>query len=245
MAQGISLLLVDDQVLFLESLKVVIESVAPDMTILGTAVNGEEAVQRLRTIADGQSPRAPGERAAKPVDAVLLDVRMPVMDGVTAAKIIHGLWPDIFIIMLTTFEDDVYVREAMKNGASGYLLKNIAPKMLVSAVRAVCDGSILMDPQIAGSLLQSMISDKRKLENLAGETLPDWFFGLGRLEVGICESRYILVLLGKSNKEIAADANIGEQTVRNYISTIYGKLGVPDRRALIAKAREVSLAYFS
>ena len=175
MAQGISLLLVDDQVLFLESLKVVIESVAPDMTILGTAVNGEEAVQRLRTIADGQSPRAPGERAAKPVDAVLLDVRMPVMDGVTAAKIIHGLWPDIFIIMLTTFEDDVYVREAMKNGASGYLLKNIAPKMLVSAVRAVCDGSILMDPQIAGSLLQSMISDKRKLENLAGETLPDWF----------------------------------------------------------------------
>lgn len=241
MAQGISLFLVDDQVLFLESLKVVIESVAPDMTILGTAVNGEEAVQRLRTIAGGQAPRAPEERAAGPVDAVLLDVRMPVMDGVTAAKIIHGLWPDIFIIMLTTFEDDAYVREAMKNGASGYLLKNIAPKMLVSAVRAVCDGSILMDPQIAGSLLQSMISDKRKLENLAGETLPDWFFLLSPKEREIIRH----VLLGKSNKEIAADANIGEQTVRNYISTIYGKLGVPDRRALIAKAREVSLAYFS
>ena len=98
-----------------------------------------------------------------------------------------------------------------------------------------------MDQQIAGSLLQSMISDKRKLENLAGETLPDWFFLLSPKEREIIRH----VLLGKSNKEIAADANIGEQTVRNYISTIYGKLGVPDRRAPIAKAREVSLAYFS
>lgn len=230
MKNGLSIFLVDDQILFLESLKLVIESIAPDITILGTAVNGEEAVARLKKI-----------QPETPVDAVLLDVRMPVMDGVTAAKIIHDLWPQTSIIMLTTFEDDEYVREAMNNGASGYLLKNIAPKMLVSAVRAVCDGSVLMDPQVAGSLLQSMFSDKGKLEKMTGEKLPEWFFLLSPKEREIIRH----VLLGKNNKEIAADIHIGEQTVRNYISAIYAKLEVPDRRALIAKAREISPSYFS
>lgn len=230
MKSGLSVFLADDQVLFLESLKLVMESIAPDIRILGTAVNGEEAVERLKKI-----------QSETPVDAVLLDVRMPVMDGVTAAKIIHDLWPETFVIMLTTFEDDEYVRDAMKNGASGYLLKNIAPKMLVSAVRAVCDGSVLMDPHIAGSLLQSLYSDKGKAERITGEKLPDWFFLLSPKEREVIRH----VLLGKNNKEIAADAHIGEQTVRNYISAIYTKLDVPDRRALIAKAREISPSYFA
>ncbi|AEE17098.1 response regulator transcription factor [Treponema brennaborense] len=223
---GIRLLIVDDQILFLESLKLVIESIAQDITIVATATNGEEAVNRLKE---------------HPVDAILMDVRMPVMDGVTAAKIIHETWPAIAIIMLTTFDDDGYVREAMNNGASGYLLKNIAPKMLVSAVRAVCDGSILMDPNIAGTLMQHLYSNKSNAERITGEKLPEWFFDLSPKERTIIKH----MLQGKSNKEIAADANIGEQTVRNYISAIYAKLGTSDRRTLLAKAREIPPAYFS
>ena len=208
----IRLLLVDDQYLFLESLKIVIESIASDMSVEATAVNGEEAVTSLET---------------HTVDAVLMDVRMPVMDGVTAAKIIHEKYPSVSVIMLTTFEDDEYVREAMRNGASGYLLKNIAPRMLVSAVRAVCDGSVLMDPNVAGSLMQCILSDREAGERITGEKLPDWFYALSAKERLIIKH----VMLGKSNKEIAADVHIGEQTAetiyRPSIRNSMYRIGVP------------------
>jgi len=227
----LTLLLVDDQYLFLESLKIVIESIAPDMQVAATAENGETAISCLEKLMTEKGQQ---------IDAVLMDVRMPVMDGVTASKIIHEKYPSVSIIMLTTFEDDEYVRDAMSNGAKGYLLKNIAPKMLVSAVRAVCDGSVLMDPNIAGSLMQSMLANREMGERITGQKLPDWFYELSPKERQIIKH----ILLGKSNKEIAADINVGEQTVRNYISTIYSKLDVPDRRALIAKVREVPSAGF-
>ncbi len=222
----IRLLLVDDQYLFLESLKLVIESIAPDIEIAASAINGEEAVHLMRET---------------DIVVVLLDVRMPVMDGGTAARIIRSEHPAVSIIMLTTFEDDEYVSEAMRNGASGYLLKNIAPKMLVSAVRAVFDGSILMDPNIAGTLMQSLYANRKESERITGEKLPDWFYELSARERTIIKH----ILLGKSNKEIAADVHIGEQTVRNYISCIYSKLGTSDRRSLLAKVREIPPSCFS
>ncbi|MCI1209860.1 MAG: response regulator transcription factor [Treponema sp.] len=226
MNKRIQLLLVDDQYLFLESLKIVIENIAPDMYVAATAINGEDAVKKLSEF---------------PIDIVLMDVRMPVVDGVTATRMIHNLYQSVRIIMLTTFEDDDYVREAMRNGASGYLLKNIAPKMLVSAVRAVYDGSILMDPGIAGNLMQSLYSNKESAERITGEKLPDWFYELSPREKTIIKN----ILLGKSNKEIAADIHIGEQTVRNYISNIYAKLCVPDRRALLVCVRQIPASCFS
>jgi len=226
MNDRVDLLLVDDQVLFLESLKIVIENLDKSIKVVGLATNGQEAIDFL---------------AGHSVDIVLMDVRMPVMDGVTASRIIHDLYPDLHIIMLTTFDDDAYVLEAMKNGASGYLLKNIAPTMLVSALRAVKDGSILMDPNIAGSLVQQFLSGKKESKKITGETLPDWFFTLTPKEKQIIK----YVLSGKNNKEIASDCNLGEQTVRNYISTIYSKLEVADRRSLIQKAREISPSFFS
>lgn len=108
------LLLVDDQYLFLESLKIVIESIAPDIEVAGTAENGEKAVGFVQQLS---------ESSQNMIDAILMDVRMPVMDGVTASKIIHEKFPSVSIIMLTTFEDDEYVRNAMVNGAKGVFVK--------------------------------------------------------------------------------------------------------------------------
>jgi DNA-binding NarL/FixJ family response regulator len=225
------LILVDDQYLFLESLKIVIESITTDMEVTATAENGEEAIACLENLTTGSVPA---------IDAVLMDVRMPVMDGVTASKIIHEKYPSVFIIMLTTFEDDEFVCDAMRNGATGYLLKNIAPEMLVSAVRAVCDGSVIMDPNVAGSLMQSILAVRETGKRVTGKNLPDWFYELSSKERLIIKH----ILLGKSNKEIAADVHIGEQTVRNYISNIYSKLDVPDRRTLLIRIREVPPSSF-
>lgn len=223
------LLLVDDQYLFLESLKIVLENIADDIQVAGTAGNGEEAVRILES--------AGGE---KPVDAVLMDVRMEVMDGVTASKIIHEKYPQVHIIMLTTFEDDSYVREAMVNGAAGYLLKNIAPKMLVSAVRAVCDGSVIMDPNVAGSLLQALAAKKETGKDLFEEQFPDWFYELNTKERQIIKE----MLQGKNNKEIACDIHVGEQTIRNYVSALYDKLEVSDRGEMLRKVRQIPAASF-
>ncbi|WP_304245023.1 response regulator transcription factor, partial [Gracilinema caldarium] len=163
----ITILLADDQYLFLESLKLVLESLAEDLRVVGTVSNGEEALAFL-------------ER--QQVDVVLLDVRMPIMDGVQAAGEIRKRWPEISVIMLTTFEDDEYVAEALQRGAQGYLLKNIAPHMLVSAIRAVRDGSILIAPDIAGHLAMvlagSRSTDSSGSHQAAAPKLPDWYYNL-------------------------------------------------------------------
>ncbi len=223
--EKIRLLLVDDQYLFVESLKVVIEGLAKDMEVVGIALNGEEALRQM-------------ERG--PSDVVLLDVRMPVMDGVATARAIHGRWPDTAIIMLTTFEEDEYVSQALHNGAKGYLLKNIAPQMLVSAVRAVRDGSILIAPDIAGHLVQQLYGTRRETERANGSPLPEWYWDLTGRERTIIKH----MLRGLSNKAIASEIHVGEQTVRNYVSAIYSKLGASDRQEAVRKARELYSYFF-
>ena len=221
----IKLLIVDDQYLFLESLKVVIEGLAKDMKVVGIALDGEQALAAM-------------ER--EPADVVLLDVRMPVMDGVATARQLRSRWPKTAVIMLTTFEDDEYVTEALRNGAHGYLLKNIAPQMLVSAVRAVLDGSVLIAPDIAGHLVESLYGGRQMTERVHGTTLPDWYWDLSPRERTIMKH----MLRGRSNKEISTDIHLGEQTIRNYVSTIYSKLGATDRRDALRKAREIDSYYF-
>lgn len=220
----VRILLVDDQYLFLESLKLVLTSLAPDFEIVGTAQNGEEAIQILETVS---------------VDIVLLDVYMPVMDGVAATKIISKRFPSVSVIMLTTFSDDDYVTEALAHGAKGYLLKNIAPQMLITAIRAVRSGSVLIAPNIATSLIQHLKERASSGKDAEQHTLPAWFYELTQKERTIIK----LILRGLSNKEIAAEINIGEQTIRNYISTIYDKLGVTCRKEAILITRELPPFY--
>ncbi|MDA8409286.1 MAG: response regulator transcription factor [Treponema sp.] len=212
----IRLLLVDDQALFVESLRTVIEHSADDMEVVGIARNGAEAVAAMATA-----------RA----DIIIMDVRMPVMDGVEATRAIMRSCPACKIMMLTTFEDDEYVKEALELGAAGYLLKDIPPVELVASIRALAGGAFLIAPSVARGLIKRAYLKPE----FASPKEPEWLQDLSRRE------REILghMVEGLSNKEVASELCIAEQTVRNHISTIYDKLGVADRAAAVRMAREM------
>ena len=219
------LLLVDDQLLFLESLKIVIENLAPDMEVAGLAVNGSEAVKKVKEIQP---------------DVILMDVRMPKMDGVAATKIIKKHFPHIHIIMLTTFENDEYVKEALHNGAEGYMLKNIPPEMLISSIRAVLTGVVLISPDIAGNLIDNIYSSTKDASKELNREIPDWYIMLNGREKQILK----LIWEGKTNTEIADTIHVGSQTIRNYISIIYSKLNVSNRSEARRKADNLESFFF-
>ncbi|TVQ35981.1 MAG: DNA-binding response regulator [Spirochaetaceae bacterium] len=207
-------LLVDDQVLFVQSLKIVIESLADDLTVCGIALNGEEAIAMANT----HHP-----------DLILMDIRMPVVDGVEAAREILRQHPSILIIMLTTFDDDEYVAHAIDIGAVGYLLKDRPPDSLIAAMYAVLKGGTLITPAIAKRVIRSYREprDKRNGED------SQWDSILTKREIQLLER----LSSGLSNKEISGEMNLAEQTVKNYISLIYSKIGIHSRYSLILKAK--------
>lgn len=209
MEDSIRVLLVDDQRLFSESLKTVLESRSDDIKVVGIATDGTEAIQLTRE---------------SPSDIVLMDVRMPGMDGVNATKIIHGEFPHLTIMMLTSFDDDEYIFEAFHNGATGYLLKDISVSELITSLRAIHAGSVLISPMVATKLM----AGKRLAAPPSDSPLPSrpgWLHLLSRREKDIL--RYIAS--GFDNKQIAAELFISDQTIKNYVGRIYTKLGVHNR----------------
>lgn len=220
-----NILLVDDQLLFLESLKIVIENMDTGMKVVGVAGNGKEATQMVESL---------------DIDLILMDVRMPVMDGVAATKIIKVKHPSIHIIMLTTFEDDEYVKDALHNGAAGYMLKNIPPEMLISSIRAVESGAVLISPSVAGHLIDSMYDSNKKASSDLKRDIPDWYNLLNSREKNIIK----YLIQGKTNSEIAETIYVGSQTIRNYISVIYSKLNVGNRTDAIRKAHSLDHFFY-
>jgi DNA-binding NarL/FixJ family response regulator len=210
------ILIVDDQTLFSESLKAVLESSPEGYKVCGLAENGREAIEAVDEL--------------KP-DLVLMDVRMPVMDGVSATRILKSKFPTLRILMLTTFEDDEYVREALRYGVSGYLLKSIPTTELLASLRAALSGALQLDPRVVQALVG------RAGEATQTDAVPPWFDELTRKE------RQVLGLMvgGVHNDEIAERVCMAPQTVRNYISRIYDKLGTSDRMAAIRMARNSGL----
>ncbi|HEY9594337.1 MAG TPA: response regulator transcription factor [Spirochaetia bacterium] len=210
----IKVLLVDDQVLFVNSLKTVLETRAEDFEVIGVALNGREAVRLVME---------------NPPDIILMDVRMPDTDGVEATRIIHEAYPDIHVLMLTTFDDDEYVVEALNHGASGYVLKDIPPEDLIVSLRAVCKGSIIISPQVANKLLRLREGESRPDEGAEqrARSLPDGSFlrYLSRREIEILR----LIGAGADNVHIARKLSIAEQTVKNHVSVIYSKLHIHNR----------------
>ncbi len=208
----IQIILVDDQTLFVESLRTVLEMRADDMAVIGVAYDGAQAVELV------------GE--CKP-DVVLMDVRMPVMNGVESTRLIKEEYPDIKVLMLTTFDDDQYVVEALRLGAVGYLLKDMPPVELISAVRAVHEGGVLISPKVATKLVKKIVSPAGKEKDASNPTINSnsWVQELSEREKRILQ----LMAQGFDNKEIGKTLFIAEQTVKNHVSIIYSKLGVRDR----------------
>ena len=206
----IKVLIADDQELIRESLKIILNS-KPDIEVTDAVADGLEVIRSVRE--------------NRP-DIILLDIRMPRLDGVSCTKIIKEGYPDIKIIILTTFDDDEYVFNALKYGASGYLLKGISMESLVEAINTVYQGQAMINPDIASKVLRffsKLAVNNENIyvpsENIKTITKNEWV---------IIEE----VSKGKSNKEIAKDLNFSEGTVRNYLSIILDKLELRDRTQL-------------
>lgn len=205
----IKVLLADDQELILESLHIVL-SMEEDLEIVGLAKNGEEAIK--------------GCEQFQP-DIVLMDINMPVMDGVAATALIKERIPAIKVIMLTSYREVEYVLAALSHGAEGYLLKAIHPRDLAAGIRVVHAGGTLITQEMASKMIKSMNNTSSTKSNE---------YGLSTREIEVLHK----LALGLRNQDIAEALFLSEGTIKNYISTIYSKLNVSGRREAARKARD-------
>ena len=211
----VRVMMAEDQSLFAESLKTLLEIYTDDIEIVHIAVNGEEAVEAAARL--------------KP-DVILMDVKMPIMGGVEAVKKIIDSDASARIVMLSTFNEADYVNRALEFGAVGYLLKDITPTGLAASIRAVTEGVTQISPGIARKLVD------RKFESISVESGKfKWFENLTLREREV----FKLVAKGCDNQEIANELHIAYQTVRNYVSSIYSKLNVQDRFQIIKHAQKL------
>ena len=217
MNEMIRILVVDDQALFREGL-ITLLSVQPGFEIVGQANNGEEALR----IAILTHP-----------SVVLMDLRMPNMDGVTAIHRFKDALPGCHVIALTTFDDDDLVFDALRAGAVGYLLKDVSSEKLCEAIRAAASGEYFLMPSITAKVMSEFSRISRPVKKNKFE-LQD---PLSPREEEILR----IVATGASNKEIAEDFVIAEGTVKNHITSILSKLGVKDRMQAVIKAKELGI----
>lgn len=206
----IKVLIADDQELIRQSLKIVL-GVNQDMEIVGAAASGEEAVHLV---------------AKHKPDVVLMDIRMPGMDGVECTSIIKERYPQTKVIVLTTFDDDEYVFGALKNGASGYLLKGSSLSDLSEAIRTAYNGGAMINPNIATKVIRQFSS---MAKGASGIQVSE------RNVRQISKSEWQVIQTvgqGMSNKEIAKELCLSEGTIRNSISNILSKLELRDRTQL-------------
>jgi DNA-binding NarL/FixJ family response regulator len=210
----IRLLLVDDQALFREGLRTVL-SAYPGLEVVGEAGNGEEALAQCHSL--------------KP-DVVLMDLRMPVLDGVGAIKKLRARPQPPPVLALTTFDDDESVFEALRAGAIGYVLKDTSSTQLVEAIEAAARGESFLQPKVATRLVSAFAS--------LPAPSPAQDLGLSQRELEVLRG----IAKGWSNKEIAVALDIAEGTVKNHVTNVLGKLGVTDRTQAALKARGLGLA---
>ncbi len=213
----ITILLVDDQRLMRDGLRTLLE-LEDDLAVVGEAGNGEEALAHFATLQP---------------DIVLMDVRMPGMDGVEATRRLHAQWPAVKIIILTTFDEDEYIFEGLRAGALGYLLKAVSGEELAHAIRAVAAGQALIDPAVTRKLVTEfarLAPSQRPLNTGLAEPLSE-------REIAILR----LVAQGLTNREIADRIHLAEGTVKNYVTSLLGKIGVRDRTQAALRGRELGL----
>jgi DNA-binding NarL/FixJ family response regulator len=210
----IKVLIVDDQELIRASLSIVLGGES-DFEIIGVAEHGQRAIELTKKY----SP-----------DVVLMDIHMPLINGVEATAHIKKEFPQVKVMILTTFEELEYVRDALAAGAEGYLLKAIHPKDLAAGIRLVHHGGTLITQEIAKQLITQWINPVEPVK----EVRKNNNFRLTEREIEVLEE----LSNGSTNREIARKLYLTEGTVKNYISNIYSKLEVTGRHKAVFKAKE-------
>lgn len=224
--QKIKVLIVDDQELILESLNIVLE-MEDDIEVVGLAKNGKEAINFCETCHP---------------DIILMDINMPIMDGVVATEKIKPRFPLTKIIILTSYKEVGYVLAALSHGAEGFLLKAIHPKNLIAGIRVVHTGGTLISQEMADKMIKSMLKSGTSSTMDTKSLEPEWLesnneFGLSSREIQVLHK----LALGLRNQDIAKALYLSEGTVKNYVSNIYSKLNVKGRREAAYKARETGI----
>lgn len=214
----INILIVDDQRLMCDGLKSVLEA-NDNITVVGVAYDGCQAIKQA---------------LQKKPDLILLDIRMPKMDGMEAVKKIKEKIPETKVIMLTTFNDKDYIMNSIANGAEGYLLKDMDTDDLISSVESIMKGNFIMPVTIADSLKRGLTEIRGKKE--AQNKLMD--YGFSNREIEIAQ----MLIDGYNNSQISKALYLSEGTVRNYISSIYVKLETHDRTRAVMMLRDLGLS---
>ena len=216
-AQPIRIMICDDHQIVREGLRLILETVA-DFEVVGEATDGAEA---LAMVADTQP------------NVILMDLRMPGMDGLSALERLHGTDPQIAVVILTTYNEDELMLRGLQLGARGYLLKDTGRQVLFDSIRAAARGETLLKPEFLARLLPAkevVTSQRPPVVNAAVEKGP----GLTEREMEVLAA----AARGERSKEIALNLSISERTVKAHLASIYNKLGVDSRAAAIAVAAQ-------
>ena len=221
MAERISVLLVDDQRLMRDGLRTLLE-LEPDIDVVGEAENGQEA----QAVYEAVNP-----------DVVLMDIRMPILNGVDAIQALRQRWPGCRVIILTTFDDDAYVFEGLRAGAMGYLLKDVYGEELAAAIRTVAGGGALIDPSVTRKVVAEFARLAPGSTPATATPVIPLLDPLSERELDVLR----LITQGFSNREIAAQLHLAEGTVKNYVSNILSKIDARDRTQAALRARELGL----
>jgi DNA-binding NarL/FixJ family response regulator len=228
-AATIRVMIVDDQTLLREGFRRLLELEGTDIAVVAVAGDGAEAIAAIERL----------ERSNQLPDVVLMDIRMPQMDGVEATARISQRWPAIRVMMLTTFGDEEYVVEGLRAGAKGYMLKDASVEELLAAIHAVYRGESPLQPAVAAKLV-ARLTRAPEVTPTRGSAYGD---DLSAGELTEREREIVRYLArGASNREISEALFITEGTVKNHVSNILSKLGLRDRTQAAIYAREHGIA---
>jgi DNA-binding NarL/FixJ family response regulator len=218
MSDEIRVLIADDQKLVREGLCVLLDLI-PDVCVVGEAANGVEVIERARQLEP---------------DVILMDVQMPEMDGVAATHKVRERFPNVQVIILTTFDDDEYVFEGLRGGAAGYLLKDVHSEQLAEAIRAAARGEAFIHPSVTRKVVSELtrLTERERVRQEQPLTEP-----LSRREIEVLA----LMAESLSNQEIADRLCVAPGTVKNHVSNILSKLNARDRTQAVFQAKELGL----
>ncbi len=223
MNQQVRVMIVDDQTLLREGFRKLLE-LEPGIEVVGMAGDGEAALALVEQLHANQSPP----------DVILMDIRMPRMDGISAIQALKARWPQAHIVILTTFDDDDLIYAGLRAGALGYLLKDCSAEQLMNAIRAAARGEVLLQPHIAGKVFAGLAQPAAPKPQPSSSPAMAYVEELTERERDILK----LVARGASNREIGETLFITEGTVKNHMSNILSKLGLRDRTQAALYARE-------